>query len=121
MVEDGESRMVPGAPGTVCSLGEKAPGDGKKIVVPRRTHQIPLLSLLEKKKTEDINLIGLSGAARRKDLTVNWLSAHKTNARTCLARLARAALSAQCHIIEMCFIIAKRHALQLPHCFPHKG
>lgn len=30
MEEDGESRMAPGAPGTVCSLVEKAPGDGKQ-------------------------------------------------------------------------------------------
>lgn len=65
-MRDGESRMVPGAPRTVCSLVEKAPGDGKKIAVPRRrTHQTHLLSLLEKKKTEDINLIGLSRRGER--------------------------------------------------------
>lgn len=79
-MRDGESRMVPGAPRTVCSLVEKAPGDGKKIAVPRRrTHQTHLLSLLEKKKNRRHKFNWLI-KARRKDLAVNWLWAHKTNA-----------------------------------------
>lgn len=44
---------------------------------------------------------------RRKDLAVNWLGAHKTNAGTCLAWLACAALSARCHIIENVFYYCK--------------
>lgn len=45
--------------------------------------------------------------ARRRVLAVNWLGAHKTNAGTCLAWLARAALSARCHIIENVFYYCK--------------
>lgn len=71
MAQDGESRMVPGAPETVCSLVEKAPGDGKKNAVPRRrTHQILLLSLLE--KIAHINLIGLSRRDEKTSLLIGW-------------------------------------------------
>lgn len=115
-MQDGESRMVPGAPGTVCSLVEKTPGDGKKIAVQRRrTHQIHLLSLLEKNRRHKFNWLI---KAQRKDLAVNWLRAHKTNAGTHLAWLS---FHPGVTSLKMCFIIAKRHALQLPYCVLDKG
>lgn len=103
------SRMVLGAPRTVCCLvGGKAPGDGKKVAISkRRTHQIHLFSLLGKKNKQKTprNIIGLS--RQQKDLAVNWLGAHKTNSGTYSAWLVRAALSARCHVIENVFNYCK--------------
>lgn len=73
MARDGGSRMVLGAPGSVYCLvrGKKAPGDGKRTTIPRRTHKIHLPSPLKKKKeTRDINLIGLSRHSDRTSLLI---------------------------------------------------
>lgn len=98
MVQDGESLMVPGALRVVCSLAEKAPGDGKQIAFPRKgTRQIYLLFCREKNTRHKFNWLI---KARRNDLNVNWQRVHKTNAGTCLDCVACVALSARCHIFK---------------------
>lgn len=54
---------------------------------------------------------------RRRELAVNWMRAHKTNAGTCLAWLARAAIFTSLKMFYYC----KRHALHLPYCVLDKG
>lgn len=77
--------MVPGALGLVYSLVGKAPGDGKKIVSPRRRiPQMYLLSLL-RKKIEDINLIGLSRRGDQTSLLIECGCTKQTQRRVWLA------------------------------------
>lgn len=122
MVQGGESRMAPGAPGTVCSLVEKAPGDGK-IKWPFRegehTRSTSFLSW-RKKKTGDINLIGLSRRGEKPSLLISCGRTKQTQGHV---QPGWPALRFQSGVtsLKMCFIIAKRHALQLPYCVLHKG
>lgn len=111
-----------GHPAQFARSWRKAPGDGKKIAFRGWEHTKSTSFLSLKKKKNRRHKFNWLIKARRKEVAVNWLGAHKTNAGTCLAWLARDALSVRCHIIENVFYYCKTsHALQLPYCVPDKG
>lgn len=102
----------------VCSLVEKAPGDGKQNLHSehQNTPNPPPFSHWKKKRIGRHKFNWLIKALR-KELAVNWLGRTKQTRGEVSAWLARTALRFQPDVtsLKMCFFIAKRHMLYSCH------